>query len=55
MKFAFIDAEKAHHPVEALCRNLNVSRSGFYAWKRRAPLLARPLWWPSSPNPFSRR
>jgi hypothetical protein len=19
------------------------------------PLLARPLWWPSSPNPFSRR
>ena len=37
MKFAFIDAEKAHHPVEALCRNLNVSRSGFYAWKRRAP------------------
>ena len=21
----------------------------------RAPLLARPLWWPSSPNPFSRR
>ncbi len=37
MKFAFIDAEKAHHPVEALCRNFNVSRSGFYAWKRRAP------------------
>lgn len=37
MKFAFIDAEKAYHPVEALCRNLNVSRSGFYAWQRRAP------------------
>ena len=37
MKFAFIDAEKAHHPIEALCRNFNVSRSGFYAWKRRAP------------------
>lgn len=35
MKFAFIDAEKAQHPVRTLCRVLEVSRSGFYAWKQR--------------------
>ena len=40
MKFAFIDAEKAHHPVDALCRNLGVSHSGYYALKRR-PASAR--------------
>ena len=30
-RFAFIDREKAHHDVAALCRLLKVSRSGFYA------------------------
>ena len=37
MKFAFIDEEKALWPVEALCTVLCVSRSGFYAWRRRPP------------------
>lgn len=37
MKFAFIDAEKAHFPVSLLCRVLQVSRSGFYAWHHRRP------------------
>ena len=32
MKFAFIAAEKAHFPVSVLCRSLEVSRSGYYAW-----------------------
>ena len=35
MKFAFIDAEKAHHPVALLCDVLDVSRSGYYASLKR--------------------
>jgi putative transposase len=35
--FAFIQAEKAHHPVRTLCRALGVSASGFYASQQRAP------------------
>ena len=35
MKFQLIDAEKATHTVKRLCGLLEVSRSGFYAWKAR--------------------
>jgi transposase InsO family protein len=35
MRFAFIAAEKARHPVTVLCRCLRVTRSGFYAWATR--------------------
>lgn len=35
MKFAFIEEEKARHSVMLLCRVLEVSRSGFYAWLGR--------------------
>lgn len=35
MRFALIDAEKARYPVALLCEVLQVSRSGFYAWRRR--------------------
>ena len=37
MRFAFIVAEKARFPVRVLCRVLDVSRAGFYAWQARAP------------------
>ncbi len=36
-RFAFIDREKACYDATVLCRLLQVSRSGFYAWLRRAP------------------
>lgn len=35
MRFQFIAAEKAHHSFSRLCRCLRVTRSGFYAWRRR--------------------
>ncbi len=37
MRFAFVDAEKANWPVEVLCDTLDVSSSGYYAWRGRAP------------------
>lgn len=39
MRFDFIAAEKAHFPVRLLCRCLDVTRSGFYASRRRMPSL----------------
>ena len=35
MRFALIDAEKAKYPLAVLCAALEVSRSGYYAWKGR--------------------
>ncbi len=37
MKFALVDAEKAHFPISVLCDVLGVSRSGYHAWKKRPP------------------
>ena len=35
MRFAFVHTEKASHSVEALCRALEVTRQGYYAWRKR--------------------
>lgn len=37
MRFAFVDVEKASYPMRILCRVLEVSRSGYYAWRTRKP------------------
>lgn len=35
MRFVFIDEEKVYYAISLLCRVLQVSRSGYYAWCRR--------------------
>lgn len=37
MKYAVISAHRTAFPLALMCRVLEVSRSGFYAWRRRGP------------------
>ncbi len=37
MRFKFIDAEKHTYPLAMLCRVMQVTRGGYYAWRRRKP------------------
>jgi transposase InsO family protein len=37
LRFRFIQAHQQEFPVNLMCHVLQVSRSGYYAWRRRAP------------------
>src|ERR1043166_809684 len=37
MKYQMVDRLRAEYSVECLCRGLKVARSGYYAWRKRAP------------------
>ncbi len=37
MIYGFVQAEKANHRVNVMCRILKVSKSGFYGWRCRLP------------------
>jgi putative transposase len=37
MRFEFIEAEKHNYPLAMLCRVMLVTRSGYYAWRKRKP------------------
>jgi transposase InsO family protein len=37
VKFEFIEAEKASFPIAFMCAQLEVTTSGFYAWRKRPP------------------
>jgi hypothetical protein len=38
MRFQLIDEAKKDFPVQRLCKVLDVSPSGYFAWKNRPPL-----------------
>jgi putative transposase len=39
MKYRFIEDQRVAYKIKSLCEALKVSRSGYYAWKRRQPSL----------------
>jgi len=37
VKYGFVDVEKVNYSIVRLCSVLDVSRSGYYVWRKRLP------------------
>ena len=37
MRFQLIHDQRQSYPIQLMCRVLEVSRSGYYAWRKRKP------------------
>lgn len=37
MRYAFIEAHRHEHAIRLMCRVLEVTKAGYYAWRRRGP------------------
>jgi putative transposase len=37
VRYAFIEAHRTKYPIQAMCELLEVSRSGYHAWRGRGP------------------
>jgi len=35
VKYAWIESQRTHFPIELMCQVLALSRSGFFAWRHR--------------------
>jgi len=34
VKYAWVDKQRGHYPLDAMCAALSISASGFFSWRR---------------------